>query len=141
MKKLAFFVLAVVFLLASFCLAGCGSPGKPISIDSSLAARELGAGMVYGKDFTMDDDYMATSVLTFNCSQLSVENGAVDFELENNPSVYAPYFMWICYPAADDGRLTLICLEDVGGNLKESGDFVVLGVVQEDINKRLLEKR
>lgn len=110
-----------------------------IKVDSNLAAAKVKAGMIYGEDFIIAEDYQIAFMKTRNCSDVHFEGDILHYQLSDDIH-YTPYFMWVCYPQiTKTSRATVIVIEDIGGSLQKSGIWIVISVFRKDTGECLQE--
>ena len=142
MKKLIMALLIIILLF----IIGCGdsatsqSSSSILEVKSNLDAANLQTGMIYGRDFTIDQNYMDTFVKTVELSEFKVEVDTIKYKHAQGMSAFTPYFAWICYPQiTKSSQATIIFLEDVGGNAQKAGDFTVRAIDRIDTDMALAE--
>lgn len=135
-----------ILLFIALFVGGCGesapaqSPTSLLTIDDNLDAINAQAGMVYGQDFTVEQNYMATFVATVFLDDFSIEGTNISYKQAKGIPDFTPYFAWVCYPQiTKDSQATVIFLEDVGGSTQASGDFTVRAVNRIDTTRALVE--
>lgn len=139
--KLKWVAIILTIVGLSIMMGTCNSRGcspsvtnSIITVDSNLVAEDIKPGMVYDKDFTMDDAYHTTFVKVIMCSDIHETGGTIYYTIDRN-SACAPYFMWVCYPQiTKDSRATVIAIWE-----RDDGEWVVVGVFRKDTNECLWE--
>ena len=133
MKRILLPILLMGILLLSACGTSTGETNGIIEVDSNLTATNIEAGMVYGEDFVIDENYQLTFIYTVNCSDIHIEGGTI-YYTTTDTSEYTPYFMWVCFPQiTKSSRATVIAISEDS----TAGDWTVIGVFRKDTDECL----
>ena len=132
--------IALIFLIVvTIALTSCGgATPKLLVIEDNLSAAQVQVSMVFGKDFTIDLDYMTTFTRAVLCNELWLEDSTMHWDQQTELGVFVPYQIWACYPQFNkDSPTTVICFSQSGTSWEDAGDMVVISVLQVDTDRAL----